>query len=109
MRQLLTSLGAELTVLYVAPDGPNPEAEAAALASVEQTGLTVGLPPVHTRTATRTNPAAGILAAANSPDFDLVVLIARPRSFLGQLFHRSVTAQVLLHCALPVLVLPASE
>ena len=39
----------------------------------------------------------------------LTALIARPRSFLSRLFHRSVTAQVLLHSAIPVLVLPAME
>jgi nucleotide-binding universal stress UspA family protein len=36
-----------------------------------------------------------------------VVLIARRRSFMGSLFHHSVTAQVLLLSKIPVLVLPA--
>jgi nucleotide-binding universal stress UspA family protein len=37
----------------------------------------------------------------------MVVLIARPRSLLCDLFHGSVTAHVLLHSPVPVLVLPA--
>ena len=53
-------------------------------------------------------PADGILHAAQADKTDLVVMLARPRSFWGQLFHRSVTAEVLLHSPVPVLVLPAS-
>ncbi|MDJ0366514.1 universal stress protein [Hymenobacter sp. H14-R3] len=51
--------------------------------------------------------AAGILHAVAVAQADLLVLIARPRSFLGRLFHRSVTAQVLRGCPVPVLLLPA--
>ena len=53
------------------------------------------------------DPAAGILRAAAESRADLLVLIARPRSFLGRLFHHSVTAQVLRGCPVPVLLLPA--
>ena len=110
VRQLFTALGAELTVLYVAPAGPNAEAEAAAaLVTVQQTGLTVGLPAAQVRAVASDHPAEGILKTAKAADFDMVMVIARPRSFLGKLFHRSVTAQVLLHSTLPVLVVPATE
>ena len=110
VRQLFTALGAELTVLYVAPAGPNAEAEAAAaLVTVQQTGLTVGLPAAQARAVASDHPAEGILKTAKAADFDMVMVIARPRSFLGKLFHRSVTAQVLLHSTLPVLVVPATE
>lgn len=54
-----------------------------------------------------TTTALDLLRAVPYPM--LVVLFARPRSFFGQLFHRSVTAHVLLHSPLPVLVLPAQE
>ncbi|MBT2558354.1 universal stress protein [Hymenobacter sp. ISL-91] len=53
------------------------------------------------------DPAADILRARAELQADLLVLIARPRSFLGRLFHRSVTAQVLRGCPVPVLLLPA--
>ncbi|RFP64990.1 universal stress protein [Hymenobacter lapidiphilus] len=53
------------------------------------------------------DPAATILRAQAELQADLLVLIARPRSFLGRLFHRSITAQVLRDCPVPVLLLPA--
>lgn len=107
IRHLFTALGMELTVLHVAAD-ENSAGETAILDSVTRTGLAVDLPGVvRTRLVTAQSPGAGILAAAQGGEFDLVALIARRRSVLGQLFHRSVTAQVLLHSQLPVLVLPA--
>ncbi|SHJ81826.1 Nucleotide-binding universal stress protein, UspA family [Hymenobacter daecheongensis DSM 21074] len=105
-RHLLTSLGCELTVLHVAAAAAA-EIDPAALSAVHDTGLLIDLPAVHTRTVAGTSPADAILQAARAADFDLVVLIARRRSFLGSLFHHSVTAQVLLNSRLPVLVLPA--
>ena len=50
----------------------------------------------------------GIIQALEYAHADLLVLIARPRSFLGRLFHRSVTAQVLRLSPVPVLLLPAT-
>ncbi|WP_310397766.1 universal stress protein [Hymenobacter sp.] len=108
-RHLLDALHAELTVLHVEEHAGPTAATARALASVEDTGLTMGLPqPLRTRSVVAPHPAEAILQAARPEDFDLVVLIARPRSFFGELFHRSVTARVLLHSAVPVLVLPAA-
>ncbi|AWM31857.1 universal stress protein [Hymenobacter nivis] len=53
-------------------------------------------------------PAAGILQAIADTQADMLVLIARPRSFWSEVFHRSVTAAVLRHCPVPVLLLPAA-
>lgn len=103
--QLLAALHAELTMLTVRAD--TADTAAAALESVQRTGLTLGLPAVHSLIVHDASPARGILHAARPADFDLVVLIARRRSFLSELFHRSVTAQVLLGSEIPVLVLPA--
>ena len=109
-RQLLAALRAEVTVLHVEEYAGPTAATAGALASVEATGLTMGLPqPICTLSVISPAPAEAIVRAAQPADFDLVVLVARPRSFLGELFHDSVTAQVLLHSAVPVLVLPAVE
>ena len=109
MRHLLDALHAELTVLHVT-ENTNADENAAALELVQRTGLTADLAqPIRTLSIRATAPADGILQAAQPADFDLVVLIARPRSFLGELFHHSVTAQVLLHSAVPVLVLPAAD
>lgn len=108
VRRLFDTLPAELTVLSVTNSAPSPQAEAEALESVRRTGLLADLTaPIHTLTAEAANPADGILAVAQPAAFDVVAVVARPRSFLGALFHRSVTAQVLLHSGLPVLVLPA--
>jgi nucleotide-binding universal stress UspA family protein len=106
-RNLLNALGAELTVLHVAAH-PGPEDRAAeVLESVRWTGLAIDLPaPVHYRRSTAAEPAEGILAVAQPEEYDLVVVLARPRSFWGELFHRSVTAQVLKYSTIPVLVLP---
>jgi len=109
VRRLFDALPAELTVLHVGADRAEAAAgTAAAVAVIERTGLALdlggGLP---TRCLVHATPAGGILKAAATGEFDAVVLVARPRSFLGALFHRSVTAHVLLHSPIPVLVLPA--
>ena len=106
-QHLLQTLHARLTVLHIASDGADADHSAAALESVLESGLTADLPPVKTLTLVRAHTAEGILAVAQAVEFDLLVLIARQHSFLGQLFHRSVTAHVLVHSAIPVLVLPA--
>ncbi|SDY47582.1 universal stress protein [Hymenobacter psychrophilus] len=111
VRQLLTAIDAEVTVLYVAPNAVQAEAEEAtdqALDTVLRTGLTIDLPLVKARTLADASPARAILDVAQSTDFDLVVVVARPRSFFGNLFHRSITAEILRRSTIPVLVLPAA-
>jgi nucleotide-binding universal stress UspA family protein len=111
MRQLLDKLTAELMVLHVeAQPGNTAATTAVALESVQRTGLTLNLAqPIRTRSIIAAHPAEGILKAATPAETDWVAMIARPRSFWSDLFHNSVTAQVLLHSAVPVLVLPAEE
>jgi nucleotide-binding universal stress UspA family protein len=70
-------------------------------------GLLVDFPPAQCRTTVDGHAATGILAAAQPAYFDMVVLIARHRSFMGSVFHCSVRAQVMLQSQLPILVLPA--
>ncbi|WP_216726546.1 universal stress protein [Hymenobacter siberiensis] len=105
MQQLFKALEAEVTVLNVSAG--HHEQDLAALESVRQTGLLVDLAPPHARTVTSASAARGILQVAQPHDFDLLVVIARERSFLGKLFHNSVTAQLALDSALPILILPA--
>ena len=52
-------------------------------------------------------PVAGLRQAIATTRPELVVLIARPRSFLSAMFHRSVTSRLLDSCPVPVLLLPA--
>ncbi|TPG57997.1 universal stress protein [Hymenobacter nivis] len=109
VRHLLDALPAELTVLHVGPDQANAVAgTAAACEALERTGLALDLATaLRTQCLVHATPGGGILEVAASGAFDWVVLVARTRSFLGGLFHRSVTAHVLLHSSMPVLVLPA--
>ena len=110
VRHLFDALPAALTVLHVLPPGSADELSRQALESVERTGLADDLAELtRYRRVSAPHPPEGILRVAKSAEFDLVALIARPRSFLGRLFHHSVTAQVLLHSSIPVLMLPAME
>ncbi|HEX8659208.1 MAG TPA: universal stress protein [Hymenobacter sp.] len=105
-RRVLHALHANLTLLHAAAD-ENLAAHAGALANAgSQIEEELDLSPVSTSVVANESPAAGILAAAQPADYDAVVMLARRRSVLGRLFHRSVTAQVLLHSKVPVLVLP---
>ncbi len=107
MRHLLHRLGAALTVLHVATDADDRIPEDEVLAPVRRADLGVDVTvPLRFRCTVADRPADGILRAAQAGDTDLLVVLARPRSFWGQLFHRSVTAEVLLHSPVPVLVLP---
>ncbi|MFD2787172.1 universal stress protein [Hymenobacter rubripertinctus] len=110
MRGLLDALAAAVTVLHVLlPCHVNQHA-AQALEAVRRTGLIADVAePVLHRHVSAMHPAEGILRIIGTAEYDLVALVARPRSFLGRLFHRSVTAQVLLHSPIPVLILPALE
>ncbi|MEJ7665606.1 MAG: universal stress protein [Hymenobacter sp.] len=82
---------------------------AAAREALERTALALDLTTgLRTQSLVHGTPAGGILQAVAGGGFDWVVLVAHPRSFLGELFHRSVTAHVLLHSSIPVLVLPAA-
>lgn len=104
-RHLLNRLHAQLTVLHCAPYF-KAGAQTQALEVVQQTGLLLDLPQPRALLTVVDDAAAGILAAARPAEYDAVVMLARRRSRLSSLFHRSVTARVLLHCPLPVLVLP---
>jgi nucleotide-binding universal stress UspA family protein len=107
VHHLLAALGAHLTLLHVAAH-QSTVADRAALEAVERTGLSLDLPPITFQHLQHASPAEGILQVAANGQFDMVVLIARPRSFLGDLFQVSVTARVMLHSPVPVLVLPAA-
>jgi nucleotide-binding universal stress UspA family protein len=106
---LLTAWSAAYTVAHVRTQE---EAEGQApgqlaLAAVNASGLFPSAVPLEIYEEAGLNPATGVLQAIADTQADLLMLLARPRSFLGKLFHRSVTAAVLRHCPVPVLLLPA--
>jgi nucleotide-binding universal stress UspA family protein len=105
---LLAAWQATYTVTYiVAEREQRMSSERVALAHVRTSGLLPPDTPLEIYQESHTSPAAGICQAVADTQADLLVLVARPRSFLGRLFHRSVTAQVLRRSQVPVLLLPA--
>ena len=106
--QLLSCMGAQVTVAHVSPLEDD-ESCARALRAVQAGGLLAGLPEADLRGYQFQHPASGILAAIRDTQADLVVVLARPRSYFGELFHQSVTAQVMHQSQVPVLVVPATE
>lgn len=105
---LLAAWPAAYTVAHILP-GPGEAARSShlALADVRACHLLPPATPLRLHQEIYSSPVAGIVQALADTQAELLVLIARPRSFLGELFHRSVTAAVLRHCLVPVLLLPA--
>ncbi|GAA4054575.1 hypothetical protein GCM10022409_47070 [Hymenobacter glaciei] len=108
LRQLLALPGAELIVAHVSSGVEDDEGCSAALRNVQLSGLVQGLPTPELRGYVNDDYAKGLLAAVQDTQADLVIVLARERSYLGELFHHSVTAYLLAHCPVPVLVLPVA-
>jgi len=108
VRELLGALHAHLTVAHVTESATQHTAPRA-LGSVARTGLTRDLPEVHTYHTCSAQPATGILQAVQEQQADLLLVVARPHTFLWELFQRGVTAQLVVHSPIPVLVLPTEQ
>ncbi|WP_426490958.1 universal stress protein [Hymenobacter sp. 102] len=109
MRGLLGQLRPHVTVAHVA-EPENSDTCALALEAVSASGLLGSIENrVQCHGVRHRRVPEGILLAAHETHADLLVLVARRRSFLGQLFNRSVTSQVILHGRLPMLLLPALD
>ena len=78
-----------------------------ALGEVRASGLVPPTASLQLHQVPELTAVEGILQAIADTQADLVVLIARPRSFLGRRFHHSVTADVLRRSSVPVLLVPA--
>lgn len=108
LRQLLALPDAELLTVHVAgvlEDGLGYDlADKAVLGS----GLVDDLPAPELRGYEYGSYPRGLLAAVRDTHADLVVVLARQRSYFSDLFHRSVTARLLESCPVPVLVLPTA-
>ena len=108
LRQLLSRPGGAVFVAHVSAVEDD-EGCALALRAVQASGLTEGLPTPELRGYASDDDEAGLLAAVQDTQAELVVVLARPRSYLSELFHDSVTARLLQRCPVPVLVLPAEH
>ncbi|GAB3639323.1 hypothetical protein GCM10027422_49140 [Hymenobacter arcticus] len=110
LSELLGSWAATYTVTHILPDpGAAARSSHLALADVQASKLLPPATPLDLYEVTDAAPAPGILQALTDTQADMLVLITRPRSFWGEVFHRSVAAAVLRHTAVPVLLLPAAE
>ncbi|WP_229743141.1 universal stress protein [Hymenobacter qilianensis] len=108
MAPLLASWQAAYTVLHAeAPNERQAFPGQRALANVRLSQLLPPATALELYEEKSLPPAEGIMQAVSDVQADLLVLIVRPHSFLGQLFHFSVTAQVLRQSPIPVLLLPA--
>jgi nucleotide-binding universal stress UspA family protein len=109
MRDVLGQLRPHVTVTHVA-EPENSDTCALALEAVSASGLLAGVDTrVHCHGVRHRRVPEGILQAAHETHAELLIMVARRRSFLGQLFNRSVTSQVILHGRIPMLLLPALD
>ncbi|AMR25578.1 hypothetical protein A0257_23110 (plasmid) [Hymenobacter psoromatis] len=108
LRELLALPGTELFVAHVSGGVEDDAGCAAALRAVQDSGLVAGLPIPKLRGYNQDDYAEGVLDAVRDTQADLVVVFARQRSYLGELFHHSVTARLLADCPVPILVLPTT-
>ncbi|TLM96575.1 universal stress protein [Hymenobacter jeollabukensis] len=108
LRELLSTWQAAPTLAYTTtPESSLSRNEV--LRSVQRSGLLPGEAEIDFCQPLAPTPEDGLLSSATARGANLLVLLARRRSFLGQLFHRSVTARVLRRATLPVLLLPVAE
>lgn len=105
LAELFSALHPTTTVVHV-ESGTGPSHAHVGLEAVRRTGLFGNITNTSLYELREEAPADGILHAASELQAQLVVLLARPHTFVGGLFHRSVTAQVLRRSPVPVLVLP---
>jgi len=106
--QLLAKFQPRLTVVTVSSTADN-QACATALHQVKASGLADAASHTTVEAFCDNYPVHGLLKAVAATQADLLILIARRRSFLSTMFHRSVTNRLLRSCPVPMLVLPASN
>ena len=109
LRRLLGASPTTLEVVHVTTDQGYRPGEGVVLNTIRANDLVADLAEESLQDVYHATAAGGILQVAARHEADLVVVVARPHSFLGRLFHRSVTAQLIEQSPIPVLVLPAEE
>ncbi|SHJ81501.1 Universal stress protein family protein [Hymenobacter daecheongensis DSM 21074] len=107
LTELLAALKPTTTVVHVAAGAGASRADVG-LEAVRRTELFGALNSNSLYEVREETPVEGILHAAADLQAQLIVVLARPHTFVGGLFHRSVTAQVMRRSPLPVLILPTT-
>ncbi|MBD2721045.1 universal stress protein [Hymenobacter armeniacus] len=107
LRPVLALLGTAVVVAHVSEGVVDDDGCAAALHAVRRSGLVEFQTP-ELRGYLDSDYAEGLLTATQDAAADVVITLVRQRSFMSDLFHRSVTARLLELCPVPVLVLPTA-
>lgn len=96
---LLTAWSATFTIahVHIQQEQRDQAPSWLALADVRASGLLPAGAPLALHEESNLCTTSGVLQAVADIQADLLLLIARPRSFSGELFHRGVTAAVLRH------------
>jgi len=108
--ELLRHWRSAVTVARVEPLGSSEWPEATDTAEmIGRTTLLQGIAYVKPLHYSSLEITEGILCAIHSVRADWVVMLARQRSLLGKLFHRSITTEVVVQSQVPILVVAESE
>ena len=109
LKPVLDSWGTKFTVVHVSEPEAATESNMHQALTSARTSALVADDAGHGYHMQDPSCSAGVLRAATATHADLLMLIARPRSFLGALFHHSITADVTRHSTVPMLLLPVEE
>ncbi|MCI1188632.1 universal stress protein [Hymenobacter sp. DH14] len=107
LRPLIALLATTVVVAHVSDGVVDDDGCAAAQRAVRESGLVEFMIP-ELRGYLDSDYAEGLLGAVQDAQADVVITLARQRSFMSDLFHRSVTARLVEQCLVPVLVLPTA-
>ncbi|MBD2721075.1 universal stress protein [Hymenobacter armeniacus] len=109
--RLLQALQGTLEIIHITDDEHARPTASALLETVTQNDLVEDTldAPLHLHERYNPQVTAGILAEAARLEADLLVVVARHHSFVGSLFHHSITARLVQASPIPVLVLPAED
>ena len=107
LSRLLHATEATLDVVHVTDDAQARPDDGAVLETVRANDLVNVFAESRLHEVYSPTVGAGVLEEAARQQADLLVLVARRHSLLGNLFHRSVTARLIQESPIPVLILPA--
>ena len=107
LRRLLEATQGTLEVVHVVGEGETMPGPETLLGTVRENDLVDALPDSCLHQVYQATVHSGVLEEAAQLNADMLVIVARPHSWLGGLFHASVTARLLRESPVPVLVLPA--
>ena len=107
LRQLLRATQGTLDVLHVTVDGEDTPGSTVLLGTVRDNDLVDALAESSLHQVYQSTVVAGVLKEAARQSADMLVVVGRPHSWLGGLFHDSTTTWLLRESPIPVLVLPA--